>query len=145
MSEPSVRRRWTAAAAATVVLLVASLLPSPLRRHPEWDRVGPDKLLHLVGHAGHAATLARALGGVGWHDRDAAVLAACASAGHGLLAGLLQRRVPGRAFERGDAVAGLLGSVLGAGGWYVANRRRATDAGAGGRDGHRGSGSGPTG
>jgi VanZ family protein len=143
MSDRSPSRRWTDVAVATVVLLVASVLPSPLGRHPEWGRVGPDKLLHLVGHAGYAVLLADALGAGRWRDRDAAVLAACVSAVHGLLVGRLQRWVPGRAFEPADAVAGLVGAVVGAVGWYVASGPLATGAGGRGPAPHRGSSVGP--
>lgn len=81
--------------------------------------MGPDKLLHLAGHAGYAVTLANAFGTGQRTDREAAVLAAFVSTGHGLVTGRLQERIPGRAFEPADVVAGLLGSVLAAWGWYV--------------------------
>ena len=110
---------WTWVAYTTVALLLASVVPSPFRRHPEWNRVGPDKFLHLVGHAGYAVTLANAFGTGRRTDREAAVLAAFVSAGHGVVTGRLQERIPGRAFEPADVVAGLLGSVLAAWGWYA--------------------------
>lgn len=48
---------WTAVDLVALVLLLAQLVPSPLRRHPAFGRVGPDKLPHLLGHAGLAAVL----------------------------------------------------------------------------------------
>lgn len=113
--------RWTAVAVATTVLLVASLLPSPLQRHPEWEWLGPDKLLHLVGHAGYVVTLADALSAGRRSDGEAAVIAVCVSTAHSLVAGRLQKRVPGRVFEPADVLAGLAGSILAALGWYVTN------------------------
>jgi VanZ family protein len=103
--------------------MVAALLPSPLPRHPEFDRFGPDKLLHLLGHGWHAFVLADALGGGRLEDREAALVAVVVSTGYGVLTGLLQNHVPGRAFERADVVAGFLGSVLAVAGWL-----RTTDA-----------------
>jgi len=111
--------RWTAVAVCTVVLLAASLLPSPFGRHPSWRRIGPDKLLHLVGHAGYAAVLADAFGAGRWSDGEAATFAVCISTAHGLLTGWIQTLVPGRAFEPADVVAGVLGSLLAAFGWYA--------------------------
>jgi VanZ family protein len=109
--------RWTAVAVGTVVLLTASLLPSPFGRHPSWRRIGPDKFLHFVGHAGYAVVLADAFGAGGWSDGEAAVVAVCVSTAHGLLTGRLQTLVPGRAFEPADVVAGVLGSLLAALWW----------------------------
>jgi len=120
MSEWSFDTRWTAALAATVGLLVASVVPSPLERHPEWRWVGPDKLLHFVGHAGYACVLANALD----PDRDrtgsAAAVALCLSTAHSVLTGRLQERVPGRAFEPGDVAWSFAGSVLAALSWLRA-------------------------
>ena len=50
-------------------------MPSPLQRHPEWRRVGTDKLMHFVGHAGYAVTLADAFGTSRYINREAALLA----------------------------------------------------------------------
>lgn len=105
--------RWTAVAVVAVVLLVGSLVPSPFRRHPAFRRIGPDKLLHLVGHAGFAATVADALDAGRLSDRDGAALAVCVSAGYGIVIGHAQRYVPGREPESADLVAGVLGAVLG--------------------------------
>jgi len=120
MPEWSFDTRWTAALAATVGLLVASIVPSPLERHPEWEWVGPDKLLHFLGHAGYACVLANALD----PDRDrsatAAAVALCLSTAHSVLTGRLQERVPGRAFERADVLWGFAGSVLAALSWHRA-------------------------
>ncbi|MFC7131634.1 MULTISPECIES: VanZ family protein [Salinibaculum] len=112
--------RWSGAAVGTVVLLVASVVPSPLERRSEWDRVGPDKFLHLVGHAMYAATVADAFDAGRCTRGEAAVLAVCVSTAHSLVTGRLQTWVPGRAFELADVVAGLLGTVVAVWRWYVA-------------------------
>lgn len=114
--------RWRRALLAGVALVVGSVVPSPLGRHPEFGRFGPDKFLHLVGHAVFTAALADALAVAdrGW--RVGAGLAVVASAALGALAAGLQRYVPGRVPERADGVAGLLGSVLGV--WWLWRRDR---------------------
>lgn len=109
--------RWTAVAIVAVVLLVGSALPSPFRRHPAFSRFGPDKLLHIVGHAGFATVLAEALAAGRLADRETIVLSVGVSTGYGIAIGKLQERIPGRAPERADVVAGLLGSILGVIGW----------------------------
>lgn len=108
-----------------VALLVGSVVPSPLGRHPAFGRFGPDKLLHLVGHAGFAAALADALAGCRLDVRATVALSVGVSTAYGLVTGHLQKRVPGRAHERADLVAGMLGSLLGAFGWrYLAGEPR---------------------
>jgi VanZ family protein len=119
--------RWAAAIVGTVVLFVASVVPSPLERHPEWKWVGPDKFLHLVAHAAYAVALAEALRGGRCDERQAAVLAVCGSTVHSLVTGRVQERVPGRAFEVADVLASLLGAVLAVGGWYATNGARTRD------------------
>ena len=110
---------WLCAVGLTLVLLVASLVPSPLERHPEWEWLGPDKFLHLVGHAGYVVVLADAVSTWRCSRGEAAVGAVCLSTAHSLVTGRLQTYVPGRAFEPADVIAGVLGSVLAAAGWYV--------------------------
>lgn len=121
MASLSIDPRWRRAAVATLALLVAAVVPSPLRRHESWAWVGPDKLLHLVGHAGYAVVLAEAFEVGRYSDGQAAALAVVVSTGHGFVSGRLQRWVPGRAFELADVLAGLLGATLAAAGWYVAH------------------------
>jgi VanZ family protein len=121
MSTRTTDSRWRAVALGTVLLLVASILPSPLRRHEEWAWVGPDKALHLLGHAGYALSIVEALATGRYADRDAAVLAVCLSTVHSLVTCRLQRRVPGRACEPADVLAGLIGAVLAVLGWLVAD------------------------
>ncbi len=104
--------------AFAMVLLVGSVLPSPLRRHPSFSKFGPDKLLHLLGHAGFATVLADAFAAGQRDDPRAAVLSVVVSIGYGIVIGHLQERVPGRAPERADLVAGILGSILGVCGWH---------------------------
>lgn len=117
MCEWSFDGRWTAALAATVGLVVASVVPSPFERRPEWERVGPDKLLHFVGHAAYARLLANALDPDREHPRTAAAGALCLSTAHSILSGRLQNRVPGRANERGDVAWAVAGSALAACSW----------------------------
>lgn len=105
---------WTAVAIVALVLLVAQLLPSPLPRHPAFSRVGPDKLLHLLGHAVFSAVLVDALDAERVDDRISAVGAVVLSTGYGVATGELQKHVPGRLPERADLVAALLGAILGA-------------------------------
>lgn len=111
------KARWRAVALVGLALVLASLLPSPLRRHPAFGTVGPDKLLHLLGYGGFAAVLADALAAGRTDSRAPGLLAVVASTGFGLVVGRLQGRVPGRAAERADHVAGLVGSILGVFAW----------------------------
>lgn len=105
--------QWGVVAVSALLLLLGSLVPSPLRRHTCFGTFGPDKLLHLLGHAGFTTVLADALAVEDFRDRDAAVIAIVVSTSYGLLIGRLQTRVPGREPERADTVAGVFGSVLG--------------------------------
>jgi len=102
---------WRRVALVTAVVLVGSLVPVPFERRPEFGRFGPDKLLHLLGYAGLAASLADALDG-GRPRRRTDLAAALLAAAFGLAVGRLQRRVPGRRDEPADTVAGALGAVL---------------------------------
>lgn len=112
--------RWRRVATVALLLLLASVVPSPLRRRPEFSRFGPDKLLHLLGHAGFTVVLSDALAAGRRDDRRAALLSIGVSTGYSLLTGHLQRRVPGRVPERADVVAAALGSVLGVLAWRSA-------------------------
>ncbi|PSQ07328.1 hypothetical protein BRC93_16410 [Halobacteriales archaeon QS_5_70_15] len=96
------------------------MLPAPGGRHPEFRLVGPDKLLHLLGHGAFAAAVADALGNSSSGPRGVRSVGAPAvalSTGYAALLGRLQERVPGREPERADLLASLVGSVLGAAGW----------------------------
>ena len=119
-------RCWIALLTA-LGLFIAALLPSPLRRHPEFGTVGPDKLLHFLGHAGLAAALADALASDRPLSRKTGTLAVVGSVAHGLVTGFAQRYVPGRAFERADLVAGVLGSVCGVLARYSTERDTRSD------------------
>ncbi|MEF8802371.1 MAG: VanZ family protein [Halolamina sp.] len=121
MRNRSPSARWTAVAVSTAVLVLASLVPSPFRRRRGWEWLGPDKFLHLVGHAAYAVSLATAFNTGRWTDGEAAALAVCASTIHSLATGRLQKWVPGRAFEPIDVLAGLIGAILAAFGWYAVN------------------------
>ena len=113
------RRRAGSVAVAALLLLVGSAVPLPPRYNPDFGPFGPDKLLHLLGHAGLAAALVAACD-EGSPARRVA-LAVGLSTVYGVGTELLQEAIPGREFERGDVVAGLIGSVVGA----VARRRLA--------------------
>ncbi|MDX5989751.1 VanZ family protein [Haloferax mediterranei ATCC 33500] len=115
--------RWMAVAGSTIFLFVLSMLPSPLKRHPEWKWIGPDKVMHLVGHAGYAVLIADAFRADRCTDRGAAVLAVCISTTHSLVTGRAQNWVPGREFEFADVVASLLGALFAVFGWYVVRER----------------------
>lgn len=110
------RDDWSPAWVSATLLLVGSAIPLPGRYNPEFGPYGPDKLLHVVGHAGLVAVLGTAVDG---DDRSVrrAVGAIALSSGYGLAIELLQESVPGREFERGDLVAGLLGSLVGLLAW----------------------------
>jgi VanZ family protein len=127
MQNHSPRARWTTAAGSTVVLLLASLVPSPFRRRPGWNWLGPDKVLHLVGHAGYTLALANAFSAGRWSHEASATLAVGVSTIHSLGTGRLQTRVPGRAFEPTDVIAGLVGGLLAAISWYAVSDRPARD------------------
>lgn len=103
------------AVAAATVLLIGSGLPLPSRYKPDFGWLGPDKLLHLVGHAAFVALLGRGVD----HDGQLGTAgeAVAVSTAYGLAIELLQESVPGRAFEPGDVVAGFLGSLIGLAAW----------------------------
>jgi VanZ family protein len=115
MSRPR-RSRWTIAGLLAGLLLVGELLPLPFARHPAFERVGPDKLLHFAGHAGFGGALAAAVG-ERVDARPAAVLAVAVSTAYARLLGRFQERIPGRVSEPADYAAALLGSVAGAALW----------------------------
>jgi len=123
------RQRWLRAVTAGVGLLVGSIVPVPLARHPELGRFGPDKLLHLLGHGGLAAALADALVADCRDPRLAGLLAAVGSTAIGAVAAYIQQYVPGRAPERADTVAGLLGTAVGIYWWATASDRTEPAAG----------------
>lgn len=108
---------WTYVVIVALLLLVAQLLPSPLRRHPAFSRIGPDKLLHLLGHALFSAVLVNALNAERVDDRVSAISAVAISTSFGVVTGELQKLVPGRIPERADVIAALVGAVLGAVAW----------------------------
>ncbi|UWG48417.1 VanZ like family protein [Halanaeroarchaeum sp. HSR-CO] len=125
MRQWSTDGRWVAVVAWTLVLLVATLLPAPLERNPKWDPIGPDTVLHFLGHAGYAIALANAFGAARHDKRTAAVLSIAVSAGYGFVIGRLQQWVPGRANEPSDLLAGLFGTCCAVVVWY--GRARPSD------------------
>jgi VanZ family protein len=112
--------------AVALALLVGSVVPLPRGVDPEFGPYGPDRLLHFLGHAALAAALVDALDGA--EGARTAALAVGLSTGYGVCTERLQERVPGRRFEWGDVVAGLLGGVVGA-----SVRRPGSDTGSSGR------------
>jgi VanZ family protein len=97
---------------AAILLAVGSATPLPTRYNPDFGPVGPDKGLHLLGHAGLAAALVAASDEPS-RSIPVALLAVVASTAYGVGTELLQELIPGRAFERGDVLAALLGSLFG--------------------------------
>jgi len=129
MSTPHLPHRWRPSLLAAILLLVGSAIPLPGRINPDTGPYGPDKLLHLLGHAGLTAALAAGLvasSGGAATARDG-LFAVGLSTGFGLATEALQESVPGRSFETGDVLAGLVGSLVGALGWRRV-RARAHDA-----------------
>jgi VanZ family protein len=106
------RRRWLGVRAAGGLLLAGSAVPLPPDRTRRSRPYGPDALFHLAAHAGLAATLAAALED-GGPPGQVAARAVVVSTVYGVATELLQEGVSGRAFERGDVLAGLVGSLLG--------------------------------
>lgn len=94
------------------LLLVCSVAPLPTRYNPDFGLYGPDKFLHFLGHAGLAAALVDAFRDTG-RSGHVTVIAVVLSTGYGIGTELLQKGVPGREFERGDVIAGFVGSLVG--------------------------------
>lgn len=107
------KERWRGVTATALLLLVGSLIPLPPRRNPDFGPYGPDKFLHLLGHAGFAAALVAAFDDTEPSFRGV-VVAVVVSTVYGVGTELLQEAIPGREFERGDVIAGLVGSIIGA-------------------------------
>lgn len=133
MRESSFDARWRSVLVATVGLLVASVVPSPVERRADWRWVGPDKLLHFLGHAWYARVLANAIDTDRERAGAAAALALCLSTAHGVLSGRLQQRVPGRAFERADVAWAFAGSAVAALSWYTGTANDTTRTRSGDR------------
>lgn len=102
---------------------MGSLTPSPLPRQPGWERVGPDKVLHLLGHGVLGVSLVEALSLEGFDRFEASALAMVLSTALGVVIGSFQRFVPGRAAESADTVAGIIGSLLGVLWWRKTQNR----------------------
>jgi VanZ family protein len=97
--------------------VAASVVPAKRRDPPQPPPYGVDKLAHAVAHAAFAGTLFEAVGH-GQPTGRAALNALVVSTASAVALELCQRWVPGRRFEGGDVVAGVVGSAGGVGvGW----------------------------
>jgi VanZ family protein len=105
---------WRRVALTGGVLFVSTVTPAKRRDPPEPPPYGIDKVAHAVAHAWFAVALLDAFEATGW-SREAPVAAVGLSASSGVALELLQRWVPGRRFESGDVVAGVVGSVVAVG------------------------------
>jgi len=131
VSTPVIRRhrsqihQWQAPLIVAFGLLVGSAIPLPSRYNPDFGLCGPDKVLHATGHMVLTATLLSAIqiSEEGSTPRTA-VAAVVVSSAYGVGTELLQERIPGREFEWGDLLAGVLGSVGGVLCWYLAEEGR---------------------
>ena len=119
---------WRPPLLAGVLLLVGGLVPSPFERRAAFERVGPDKALHFVGHGGFAVATAQACAAEGYSRTGAACVAVALSTGLGACIGVLQRPVPGRMPERADFVAGTFGSLAAVGYWLLGGRDSRSDS-----------------
>lgn len=116
------RTRWSDVGLVALILIGGSLLPSPLRRRPTFEGFGPDTVLHFLGYAALGATLADALDGEGIGPVRSGLLTIGSSAAIAVGTGRLQRYVPGRAHERSDVAAGILGTAFGVL-WWTSTRQ----------------------
>ena len=125
------REAATTFAVVLVIVVSASLVPAPAAPDGESGTVAPpgtDALLHLVGYAAVAYTLAGTVAGRRGGDADRTGLPAVALVGVVVVAAAVgggvevaQGAVPGRTPSTLDAVANAVGAVAGAALW----RRRA--------------------
>ena len=115
MSSRSTRWRWVRDSAG--ILLVAALVPLPVRGRPPTS-FGGDKLLHGVAHAWLTWSLVAALDAEGVSPPVACGVGVAASSGYGVGIERLQEHVPGRRYERGDIRASVLGSAIGVLVWF---------------------------
>lgn len=107
------KHRLFGVTATAILLFVGSATPLPTRYNPDFGLYGPDKFLHLLGHAGLTAVLIDAFQNNG-HSILAAMIAVVLSTGYGVGTELLQEVILGREFERGDVIASFFGSLIGA-------------------------------
>ncbi len=105
--------RWATVGLTTLVLVGGSLLPVPFERHSSFEGLGPDTILHFLGYAGLAVTLADALADDEISPASRGLLTVGTATGIAVGTGRLQRYVPGRAHERTDVLAGIFGAIMG--------------------------------
>lgn len=120
--EPVGRKPWHEAVLLAAGILLASIVPLPRRGAPAFGPYGPDKFLHVVGHAWLARAIGVTLSGRA-SAPGVALVAAVLSTAHGVVVEVLQDRLPGRVSEPADRRAAALGSVLGAAVWVWDERR----------------------
>ena len=112
--------RWLLALLGALVVLVGSAFPLPAGDRRTF---GLDKVLHVVGHCLSATTLTAALDPDRTRDPARVVVSVVASVGYVAVLERLQESVPGRRYERGDVLAGVLGVFVGVL-WYYRHGRR---------------------
>jgi VanZ family protein len=96
---------------------------------PPLPTAGFDKLLHMAEYAVLGALIARALQGYGQGVAAAIVSTAVLGALLGASDELHQSTVPGRVADPLDLLADLIGSTLGALGWFGLTRLRVKEPG----------------
>jgi VanZ family protein len=101
------------------LLLVATLVPAPVRDPPRPTPLHLDKAFHFLSHAVFTAAFVATLE-ERRRSRLGVASAVLVSTVYGVALERLQERIPGRRYETGDVVASALGSVLGG----VATHRR---------------------
>lgn len=110
MSTPGIvqaRARWSVVFALALGILVASLVPGAgLAARGPLGVVGLDKWLHALAYLGFAAAIT-------WAD-GRAVVGVAAAVAYGVVVELLQVGVSYRSGSALDAVANLVGAVVGA-------------------------------
>lgn len=121
------RERWLGVLGFGLAILLKAAIPLSDRNRRDRGRLGPDKLLHCLTHAGFTMALLDALTtrgqtAPGQSDAVLAGAAVALSITYGVGIEYLQERVPGREFEFDDIVADAVGSVLGVFLWQYITR-----------------------
>ncbi len=112
--------RWRTVSVVGALLLVATLVPAPVRDPPRPTPLHLDKAFHFLSHAAFTAAFVATLD-ERRRSQYGVAAAVLVSTVYGVALERLQERIPGRRYETGDVVASALGSVLAG---LVAHRRR---------------------